>query len=242
MTNLKSDLTVTLIGSFRKDKQKLELIFKSISSQFTLLSPPSINFTSQGDSFVRTNDVVKDSVSRIEQKHLAAINASDFVVLHAPSRYVGLSAAAEIGYAYALGIPILADEKPDDVIIQTFISGYIATDGAINVTSSDPGRAVGALQEYYKRIAKRRGWNEETPKDTLVLLMEEVGELARAVRKVESIKRDDAFKKDSAAEELADIQLYLVHLANSLNINLASAVTQKEAKNQARFSKRSSKV
>ena len=235
----KSDTTVTLVGSFKKDSQKLEALFTAIRTEFTLLSPLSINFTSDEDGFVKTDVEAKQSIQDIERKHLDAIKNSDFVVLHAPSGYVGLSAAAEIGYAYALGIPILADEKPTDKTIETFVSGYIPREGKFTPSSGDPGKAIDALQQYYKRIAARRSWDDETPKDILLLILEEIGELARAVRKIEGIKRDGHYENDAVAEELADIQLYLVHLANSLKITLGDAVTQKETKNQERFLKRS---
>jgi NTP pyrophosphatase (non-canonical NTP hydrolase) len=233
-----SNLTVTLIGSFRKDVDKLQRLFEDTKNRFTLLSPISIDFTNEEDGFVKTKDEMKSSIKHIEQKHLEAIKASDFVLLHAPSGYVGVSAATEIGFAYALGIPVFADEKPTDKTIETFISGYITPDKEVEL-AINPGKGVDALQLYYKRVAKRRGWDDETPKDTLILIIEEIGELARAIRKIEGIKRDGNYNDDSLSEELADVQLYLVHLANVLNINLGDAVSEKEMKNQARFLNRS---
>jgi NTP pyrophosphatase (non-canonical NTP hydrolase) len=40
--------------------------------------------------------------------------------------------------------------------------------------------------------------------------------------------------QDAAAEELADVQLYLLHMANVLDVELGSAVSDKEQKNAAR--------
>ena len=71
----------------------------------------------------------------------------------------------------------------------------------------------------------------------MLLLTEEIGELARAIRKDAGLNRDKDYNNVSILDELADVQLYLVHLANNLNVNLADAVTQKETKNDARHKK-----
>jgi len=71
----------------------------------------------------------------------------------------------------------------------------------------------------------------------MLLLTEEVGELARAVRVRLGVARAEATDAD-VGEELADVQLYLVHLANILSVDLASAVTRKEEKNVRRHSLR----
>ena len=38
------------------------------------------------------------------------------------------------------------------------------------------------LQQYYQQKAEERGFDDETAQDTLLLMIEELGELARAVR------------------------------------------------------------
>lgn len=98
----------------------------------------------------------------------------------------------------------------------------------------DSGRGIKSLQAYYKKIAKNRGWDDESAKDTMLLLTEEVGELARAIRKSEGLRRDHKYRVN-LEEELSDIQLYLLHLANIVNVDLGDAVTRKEMKNAERF-------
>ncbi|HCZ28561.1 TPA: hypothetical protein DHU97_02350 [Candidatus Saccharibacteria bacterium] len=68
----------------------------------------------------------------------------------------------------------------------------------------------------------------------MLLLTEEIGELARAIRKTTNLKRDEGYGDISLMDELADVQLYLVHLANGLNVSLAESVSQKERKNDVR--------
>ncbi len=72
------------------------------------------------------------------------------------------------------------------------------------------------------------------------MLLEEVGELARVVRKASGLAREGGFPEADIGEEIADIQLYLVHLANVLGVNLAEAVTRKELVNAERHSRNSS--
>jgi NTP pyrophosphatase (non-canonical NTP hydrolase) len=91
------------------------------------------------------------------------------------------------------------------------------------------------VQEYYRRIAAQRGFEKETAHDCFVLLVEEVGELARVLRKREGLARHHASGKHDESLELADVLLYVVHMANILGIDLSDAIKMKEEINLARF-------
>jgi NTP pyrophosphatase (non-canonical NTP hydrolase) len=95
-------------------------------------------------------------------------------------------------------------------------------------------KTLSELQNYYKQKAKERGFDGETAQDTLLLMTEELGELARAVRKNIGVKIDNKEKIYAMEEELADIQNYLFHLSNILGINLEEAYWKKEAENETR--------
>ena len=69
----------------------------------------------------------------------------------------------------------------------------------------------------------------------MLLLTEEMGELARAIRKIQGLKRDGGYDDVGLLDELADVQIYLAHLANTLDADLGYAVSQKEHRNQQRF-------
>ena len=47
------------------------------------------------------------------------------------------------------------------------------------------------IQEYANKMIEERGFEDETPQDILMLLTEELGELAKEVRKSTSVKIDD---------------------------------------------------
>jgi NTP pyrophosphatase (non-canonical NTP hydrolase)/Fe-S-cluster formation regulator IscX/YfhJ len=232
-------IKVTLIGSFRKELDALRAIYDLLSESFDLLSPASIDFVDSKADFVKTKEEVEEDVHTIEEKHLEAIRQSDFVWLFCPSGYIGLSAAFEMGLAHSLGVPIYANQLPDDAMLQTMVTEVVASPNDVKLNVHKPGRGVLGLQRYYKRIAERRGWSAESPKDTMLLLTEELGELARAIRKLEGLKRDGGYDNVGLMDELADVQLYLVHLANGLSVDLDEAVTQKEKKNQQRHEKSS---
>ncbi len=226
--------SVVLIGTFRKEQEKLRRLYESLSVDFDILCPKSIDFTEPKADFVRAQHELDDDIVTIEERLLAAMRDADFVWLFAPSGYVGLSAAFEIGNAHSLGIPVYTDEKPVDPLIEKMITEVVKSPTDVQERVHKPGHGINGLQSYYARISKRRGWAEESARDTMLLLTEEIGELARAIRKNEGLNRDEGYENVSVLDELADVQLYLVHLANRLNVNLADAVTQKETKNDIR--------
>lgn len=79
-----------------------------------------------------------------------------------------------------------------------------------------------------------RGFNTEDPSKKLVMLMEEVGELAKAVRKVAGLKFTSTTKKTDLEEEIADVQIVLLGLASMLNVDVFDAVEAKEKINHGR--------
>lgn len=79
-----------------------------------------------------------------------------------------------------------------------------------------------------------RGFNTEDTSKKLVMLMEEIGELAKAVRKITGMKFTDSTKQTEIEEELADVQIVLLGLASMLDVDMFEAVTTKELKNSKR--------
>ncbi len=90
------------------------------------------------------------------------------------------------------------------------------------------------LQKFYAGKSKERGFDKETAQDTLLLMMEEIGELARAIRKQAGIKTDDKSKIYAIEEELADILAYLLHISNILGLDLEASFWKKEEENKKR--------
>lgn len=74
----------------------------------------------------------------------------------------------------------------------------------------------------------------ETVPEVFTLLVEEVGELAKAIRKANGQKIGAHSVQRDVAEEAADVFWLLVDLCNRLDIDLAKAFADKEIINQNR--------
>lgn len=92
-------------------------------------------------------------------------------------------------------------------------------------------------QKLIKRLVEERGFDKETPSEVFMLLVEEVGEVAKTLRKHTGLKTGEHSKTHDVEEELADVFWLLVDLCNRLDIDLAAAFQAKELKNQKRFQK-----
>ncbi len=93
------------------------------------------------------------------------------------------------------------------------------------------------LQDYQKLIRQlviERGFNTETPNEVFTLLIEEVGELAKAMRKSGGLKTSKHSKSHELEEEFADVFWLLIDLSNRLNVDLEKAFREKEEINSKR--------
>ena len=90
------------------------------------------------------------------------------------------------------------------------------------------------FQELVSRLVVERGYSQETVPEVLMLLIEEVGELAKAIRKLNGQVTHADSKIHNVEEELADCLWLLVDLSNRLDIDLEAAFRAKEAKNKNR--------
>jgi len=94
------------------------------------------------------------------------------------------------------------------------------------------------LQADISRLVKERGWEDETINDIFLLMVEEVGELAKEIRKHTGMHVDKA--KTGAAQhaelegEFADILNYLLDLANHMDVDLERAYRTKKKEVQGR--------
>ncbi len=91
------------------------------------------------------------------------------------------------------------------------------------------------LQDYIAAVCQERGWTKDRPADKFVLFIEEVGELAKAMRKRAGLYEEKARQRDlSVEEEFADVLSYLLDLANAYHVDLEQAFREKEALNASR--------
>lgn len=90
------------------------------------------------------------------------------------------------------------------------------------------------FQEYVEFLEQERGFRHESARDKCLLIGEEIGELFKAVREEEGLQMDSEAKPIDIADEIADVFLYLCTIANRFNIDIETAVRQKEEKNKNR--------
>lgn len=90
------------------------------------------------------------------------------------------------------------------------------------------------FQRYIEDMVVERGFEDETIEQLFMLLMEEVGEMARAARKLSGVKMADDTKRANLEEEVADVFIYLLDICNKFDIDLEHAFRIKEEKNKKR--------
>ncbi len=91
------------------------------------------------------------------------------------------------------------------------------------------------FQSYIKNIGIERGWNKNNHLEIFLLFMEEVGELAKAIRNEMGLYTEKAkHNRFEMEEEFADVFNYFIDLANIMNIDLEKAIRKKEEVNAKR--------
>jgi NTP pyrophosphatase (non-canonical NTP hydrolase) len=67
------------------------------------------------------------------------------------------------------------------------------------------------LQHYMDEVSKERGWVKDNYAQKFLLFTEEIGELAKAIRKAEGLYEEKAKQKNiELEEEFADVLSYLL--------------------------------
>lgn len=103
------------------------------------------------------------------------------------------------------------------------------------------GAPMREYQRYVHALETMHGWLDVDLVHNCFLMGEEVGELFKAVRRVERLyeqsgaaaKVDEARRAD-VADELVDVLNYLLAIANRLDIDVEAAFRRKNAENQRR--------
>ena len=99
---------------------------------------------------------------------------------------------------------------------------------------------LGALQARLRDFAQARDWGRfHDPKNLAMALSVEVAELVEIYQwltpEEAMTAASDGGTAAALADELADITLYLVRLADVVHVDLAAAVEDKLARNEVRF-------
>jgi len=96
------------------------------------------------------------------------------------------------------------------------------------------------LAAVLRRFAAERDWDQfHTPKNLVMALVAETGELVEHFQWLTPVESagvaNDEHKADRVSDELADVLIYLVRLADVLGIDLLAAAARKVAENALRY-------
>ena len=99
---------------------------------------------------------------------------------------------------------------------------------------------IAELTRLVREFSLERDWVQfHDPKSLLLALVGEVGELAELFQWVpagDAVSRfDDPARRARAAEEMADVTIYLLRLADVLGVDLGEATRAKLTLNRGRF-------
>lgn len=97
-----------------------------------------------------------------------------------------------------------------------------------------------AIQQEIRKFADDRNWQKfHTPKNLVLAIVGEAGELAAEFQWLTSEESQAANmsveKLDAVAMEIADVQIYLLRLADVLGVDIPSSVKTKMEINSKRF-------
>lgn len=104
----------------------------------------------------------------------------------------------------------------------------------MSVTQLKDKPTLSEIQAYIAQRTKERGFDNETTQDSFMLLVEELGELAKALRPLHGIKTASDSSQNEIEHEAADVFWLLVCVCNGLGVDLEKAMRSKEAKNLTR--------
>jgi dCTP diphosphatase len=106
--------------------------------------------------------------------------------------------------------------------------------------SSDSLTALQQLKESLLSFRDARDWKQfHTPKDLALAIGIEAGELGehflwKTPEQIEDMLRDPE-KADAVKQEFADILIYALHFANVMEIDVATEIQKKLAKNALKY-------
>jgi dCTP diphosphatase len=102
-----------------------------------------------------------------------------------------------------------------------------------------PSDDIPRLQLLLREFAEERDWEQfHTPKNLAMALVAEAGELAEPFQWLTPEQAAAVMSSPRAGDvedELADVAIYLLRLADVLDVDLAEAVTRKLQRNRTRF-------
>jgi len=109
-------LTAAVSGSFHCALAEVQSVVAELTERnVRVLSPTDPREVGAFADFIYVASDASRAVKQIQDRHFAAIAASDFLWLCAPDGYLGNSAAAEIHHANLHAVPVFCTSVPTDL-------------------------------------------------------------------------------------------------------------------------------
>jgi NTP pyrophosphatase (non-canonical NTP hydrolase) len=103
-------------------------------------------------------------------------------------------------------------------------------------SASDASNLLLTLRDEIRAFVRERDWEQfHTPKNLAMALTVEAAELQEVFQWLPDGTGLDARQHEAARHELADTLVYLIRLADVLDVDLATAVREKMALNAAKY-------
>jgi len=150
-------LTATVSGSFHRHMEAITDAVHELAALFVrVLSPADPRIVAQQGEFLFVASDPVRSVRLVQDRHLESIRAANFLWLVCPDGYVGQSASMEIGFAAAVGVPILTTRAPSDLTLRQYVKVVPTLAAAIKMINSRPGqrRPEGILIDPHASVEK----------------------------------------------------------------------------------------
>jgi hypothetical protein len=121
-----------------------------------VLSPADPRIVARQGEFLFVASDRVTSVRLVQDRHLESIRAANFLWLVCPDGYVGQSASMEIGFAAAVGVPILAAQRPGDLTLRQYVKIVpdLKTAVSMNGAHAYHRRAEGILIDPHVSVEK----------------------------------------------------------------------------------------
>lgn len=134
-------LNATVSGSFHRHMGAITAAVHELAAlSVRVLSPADPQIVAeQGEFLFVASDPVR-SVRLVQDRHLESIRAANFLWLVCPDGYVGQSASMEVGYAAAVGVPILATQAPSDLTLRQYVKIVPSLAAAVRMIAASPQR------------------------------------------------------------------------------------------------------
>lgn len=115
-------LTATVSGSFHRFMAEIERAVHALARlQVKVVSPEDPRVVDAAGEFLFVASDRVRSIRMVQDRHLEAIAASDFLWLVCPDGYVGQSASMELGFAVANDVPVFGTTLPTDLTLRHYV-------------------------------------------------------------------------------------------------------------------------